>query len=179
MWPFYLNRTVIIRKRIRGSVADVCEVVQNVESWCRLHPLITKVEQDPANPQRYKITDRLHGPAHLWEYDSSYHAVFVPKEDEDGRGVNVSVQLPQRFLFPKLENKLRVKDTEESGVVEVLETVELRVSCAFTRFSKAWWNNLDIVGVVFPRSVHRQHDDQSTRDVYGQAGGKDRGYWVI
>jgi len=129
MWPFFLERTILTRKRIRGSIADVCETVQNAESWCSLHPLVTKIEQDPANPRRYKITDRLHGPMHLWEYDNSFHAVFEPKNDERDRGVNVSVQLTQSFLFPKLENKLRVMDTEEPGVVEVLETVELRALC--------------------------------------------------
>lgn len=128
MWPFFLDRSLTLRRRMRGTVSQVTEILLDVEAWCRLHPLITKIEQDPTNAQRYKITDRLPGPGHLWEYDNSIHAVFTPQEDERGQGVNVSVTLSQSFLFPKLENKLRVKGTEEPGIVEVSEVVELRVS---------------------------------------------------
>jgi hypothetical protein len=128
LWPFFLDRTVTLHKRMHGTVSQVTDIIYDVHAWCRLHPLVTKVEQDPDSPQRYKITDRLPGPWHLWEYDNSIHAVFTPQEDERGRGVNVSVTLPQSSVFPKLENQLRVKDTEVPGIVEVSEVVEMNVS---------------------------------------------------
>ncbi|XP_006454389.1 hypothetical protein AGABI2DRAFT_182365 [Agaricus bisporus var. bisporus H97] len=126
MWPFLLDRTVTINKRMRGTVSQVTEILYDVHEWCRLHPFVNKVEQDPDVPHRYKITDRLSGPWHLWEYDNSIHAVFTRQEDERGRGVNVSVTLPQTTVFPKLENQLRVKETETPGIVEVSEVVEMR-----------------------------------------------------
>lgn len=128
MWPFLLDRTVTINKRMRGTVSQVTEILYDVHEWCRLHPFVNKVEQDPDVPNRYKITDRLSGPWHLWEYDNSIHAVFTRQEDERGQGVNVSVTLPQTTVFPKLENQLRVKETETPGIVEVSEVVEMRVS---------------------------------------------------
>ncbi len=127
MWPFFLERTVTIRKRICGSISNVCEIVQDPESFSRLQPLVTKFEQDPSNPLRYKITEHLHAPARMWEYDNAFHAVFIRKEDEDGRGMNVSVELAQSFLIPKFETKVRVKETTESGVVEVSEILQVRV----------------------------------------------------
>lgn len=135
MWPFFLERTVTLRKRICGPISKVNEIVQHPESFSRLQPLVTRVDQDPANPQRYKITEHLHAPAHLWEYDNAFHATFTPKEDEDGRGVNVLVELPQSFLVPKFETKVRAKETTESGVVEVSEILQVRV-CARQLFSR-------------------------------------------
>src|SRR5689334_11853585 len=84
MWPFFLDRTVTIRRRVHGPMSKVCEIIQDAESFSKLQPLVTKVEQDPSNTQRYKITEHLHAPARLWEYDNSFHAVFIPKEDEEG-----------------------------------------------------------------------------------------------
>lgn len=128
MWPFFLDRSITLNKRIRGNISQVQEIFLNVDSFVRLNPYVIKVEQDPANTQRYKITDRLPGPFHLWEYENSIHAIFTPKEDERGQGVDVVVSLPQTFLFPKLENRYRVKGTDQPGILEITEVVELRVS---------------------------------------------------
>jgi hypothetical protein len=103
----------------------------DIDSFVRLNPYVIKVEQDPANPQKYKITDRLPGLGHLWEYENSIHAVFTPKDDERGQGMDTTVSLPQTVLFPKLQNQYRVKETDEPGVVEVTEVVKLQVSVRF------------------------------------------------
>jgi hypothetical protein len=126
-WPLFLDRTVTLHQRMRGTVSQVADIIHDVHAWARLHPFIIKVEQDPNNPQRYEITDRLPGPLHLWEYENSIHVVYTPKEDERGQGVNASVTLPQSTVFPKLEHQIRVKDTEEPGIVEVSEVVEMKV----------------------------------------------------
>lgn len=127
MWPFFLERTITFSKRMPATVAQVCDILLNADSFVRLNPYVIKVVQDPTNPQRYEIVDRLPGPG-TWKYESSIHAIFTPMEDESGKGVDVAVTLPQssRFLFPKMHNKYRVQETENAGIVQVTEVVRLR-----------------------------------------------------
>ncbi|KXN89971.1 hypothetical protein AN958_04976 [Leucoagaricus sp. SymC.cos] len=129
MWPLFLDRSVTLHRRVRGSVFEVRGIFSDVESFVRLNPFAIRVEQDPENEQHYRITDRLPRLNRLWEYENTMEATFKPKEDEGGQGMDVTVTLPQRLVFPKLESHYRVKDANEAGVVEVSEVVELRVFC--------------------------------------------------
>lgn len=165
MWPFFLDRTITFSKRMPATVAQVCDILLNADSFVRLNPYVIKVVQDPTNPQRYEIVDRLPGPG-TWKYESSIHAIFTPMEDESGKGVDVAVTLPQssRFLFPKMHNKYRVQETENAGIVQVTEVVRLRVS----EVIRALRNYFQLtphpsirmsIGIIFARALHPQHSD--------------------
>ncbi|KAJ3568071.1 hypothetical protein NP233_g5959 [Leucocoprinus birnbaumii] len=126
MWPFYLERSVSASKRIRASVSQAHESLLNVDAFVKLSPYVTRIDQDPSNPQLYKVTERLPGFANLWEYDNIFDVLFSPTDDERGRGVDVEVRVPQTFVLPKIGTKYRVRETDEPGVVEITEVVELR-----------------------------------------------------
>ncbi|KAF5360456.1 hypothetical protein D9756_004952 [Leucocoprinus leucothites] len=128
LWPLYVDRTVIIRKRLHASLAAVSEITSDGESYMRLQPFVAKVEQDASNPRLCRITERVPAPLGYWEMNNSFQALFGPPvEDEDGKGMNMTAQFDLRFVAPKFESSIRVRETEEVGVVEVVEVIKVQV----------------------------------------------------
>lgn len=132
-WPIHITRTVVVWRHIRASEAQVSEIASDVESYLRFQPFITKMVQDVTNPRLYRVTERVPAPASLWMFDNSFSIAFEPVEDQDGRGMNMSAKIDQSFLFPKLVSRVRVKETEEHGVLELVEILEVQASCIFSR----------------------------------------------
>lgn len=132
-WPIHVNRTVVIRKRIRASKSEVSKIVSDGESYLRLQPFVNEIAQDTSNPRQYRITERVPAPFGLWMFQNSFSVTFDPVEDQNGQGINMSANLDRSSLCPELKSMIRVKETEEPGVVEVVEIMELQVCCDISR----------------------------------------------
>jgi hypothetical protein len=126
-WPLYVDRTIVIRKRIRSSLNSVSEIVLDGESYLRLQPFVTKITQDGSNPRLYRVTERVPAPFGLWKMNNSFQVTFSPMEDQEGRGFDYSGQFDLSFLAPKFESSVRARDTGEAGVIEVIEVMKARV----------------------------------------------------
>ncbi|KAJ3560815.1 hypothetical protein NP233_g10586 [Leucocoprinus birnbaumii] len=128
LWPLYIDRTIVIRRRIRASLAAVAEFTSDGEKYMRLQPFVMKMQEDTSNPCLYRVLERVPAPFGLWEMDNSFELVFSqPVEDEGGRGIDMSGQMDAKIVAPKVKSTVRVRETEEPGVVEVVEILSIQV----------------------------------------------------
>ncbi|KAF9453174.1 hypothetical protein P691DRAFT_720361 [Macrolepiota fuliginosa MF-IS2] len=126
--PLHVHRRVVVRQKIRASKAQVSEIVSDVESYFSFQPFVTKMVQDAANPRLYKITEHIPTPICQWKFSNSFDITFDPVEDHNGRGMDMLATLNHlSFLFSKLNSSVRVMESEESGVVEVVEILDAQI----------------------------------------------------
>jgi hypothetical protein len=129
-WPIHLDRTVIIRKRIQSSKAEVLKIISDGEAYLSLQPFAKEISQNPSNPHEYRVTERVPAPFRLWTIQNSFSITFIPAEDDEGQGMNMTGVFDIGFFCPKFKSSVRVRETEEPGTVEIVEKSEMQVSYA-------------------------------------------------
>lgn len=128
-WPIHLDRTVLIRRRIQSSKAEVLKILSDGESYLSLQPYVKEMSRNTSNPQEFRVTEQVPAPLGLWTHQNSFSITFVPAEDDEGQGMNMTGVFDMSFFCPKFKSSVRVKETEEPGTVEIVEKTEMQVSC--------------------------------------------------
>ncbi|XP_006462436.1 hypothetical protein AGABI2DRAFT_119293 [Agaricus bisporus var. bisporus H97] len=133
-WPIHLNRSVLIRKRIQSSKAEVLKILSDGESYLSLQPYVKEMSRNTSNPQEFRVTEQVPAPLGLWTHQNSFSITFVPAEDDEGQGMNMTGVFDMSFFCPKFKSSVRVKETEEPGTVEIVEKTEMQPFCLMSPY---------------------------------------------
>jgi hypothetical protein len=128
LWPIHLDRTVIIRKRIQSSKAEILKILSDGEAYLSLQPFVKEISRNPSNPREIRVTEQVPAPFRLWTIQNTFSITFAPAEDDDGQGMDMTGIFDQSFFCPQFKSSVRVKETEELGIVEIVEKSEMQVS---------------------------------------------------
>ncbi|KAJ7584400.1 hypothetical protein C8J56DRAFT_151454 [Mycena floridula] len=114
MWN--TTTTVSLSRQVTTTKEATLALFHDPVAMCKLNPLVTKVEQDPADPSLYTVTDNL-TVFGFYKTTTAFTIRFFPKSDGLDSVVNASAGTV-------LKGKWRFR-TDEEGISWISDEVEI------------------------------------------------------